>query len=217
MDSLLPPSDEFSEDFTGLLLNPEGSDTENFAPVETAELPAYTPLAEFNLDPHTVNIDDVPRDKFNPRSFPDRLALIRRYVGMIAGEDAESVIDEFLANGVGEDGKVVPEVTRLTLGTLATGELIIIATDTSPEMMSNPNRDKSVNPAAQSESPGLLTGAELDRALTRSGRGFMLIAALSVDGVVHLTKARDHMGRVYGKFLWALLSDPKAGAINAAA
>jgi hypothetical protein len=183
----------------------------SFAPIEDENLPDYTSVAEFNLGPETLATTpaETAENKATPLSPQERLELVRHYVGMIAGEDAMWAANEFLTNDR-EDHRV----THLSVGTLTTGETVVIATDDNPQMVQDAGREQSINPAIDAEDDELLTGDELDAALAalgENGRGFMGASGLAVDGAVHVTPARDETGKTYGKNLWVVVEGPEGG------
>lgn len=209
MSSFEAIPEDFSEDF----LLP----VTDFTPVETEKLPkGYTPLAEFDLSDETLDTshpDDPEASKFVPCSRQERINLIRQHIGLIAGSDAKQVTGELLINDVdsGEDEDAL-HITHLSVGTLATGEVIVIATDNKPGMVAQPDREKSVNLAGLEGNDEPLTGDKLKKALEASGengRGFMISAMLATDGVVHMTPVRDADGNLGGKDLWVRVRDIK--------
>jgi len=201
--------EDFSEDFS--------LPATDFTPVETPKLPdGYTPLAEFDLSDETIDTshpDDPEASKFVPCSRQERVHLIRNYIGMIAGPDAKQVTGELLINDADSDeDEDALHITHLSVGTLATGEVVVVATDNKPEMIEQPDREKSVNLAGVEGNDQPLKGDKLSKALEVSGengRGFMISAMLATDGVVHMTPARDEDGNLGGKDLWVKVRDLK--------
>ncbi len=197
-------SAEFPEDFS--------FSAADFTPIETAKLPEYTPLAEFNLGPETIDTshpEDPEASKFVPCSPQERLELIRNHVDTLAGPDAKLVTDEFLIND-----RETHRLTHLSIGMLATGETVIVATDDNPEIVVDADRERSVNPVAEAGNDELLTGDDLDAALDslgENGRGWMIASSLAVDGAVHMTPTRKVRGQTRGKDLWVVLPNPQGG------
>jgi len=206
-------SEDFPEDFSEDFLLP----VTDFTPVETPELPdGYTPLAEFDLSDETIDPshpDDPEANKFTPCDRSERIHLIRNYIGMIAGPDAKQVTGELLINDAeSEKDEDALHIIHLSVGTLASGEVVVVATDNKPEMIEQPDREKSVNLAGLEGNDQPLKGDKLTKALEASGengRGFMISAMLATDGVVHMTPARDEDGNLGGKDLWVKVRDIK--------
>ncbi len=201
----------FLENFPEDSLFPSEDFIEDFGPVETPELPVYTPLTDLNLDSQTLGTpypedDDPEASKFPPCTPGERLALVRKYVDMLVGNDAKIVVSEFLANsGEAGDRGAAPHVTHLSIGTLDTGEVVVVATDTATGMINNPNREKSVNLAKGNADDVPLKGAALTHALEKTGengRGFMITSALAADHKTHYTPTAG------GKNVWVILPKP---------